>query len=255
MLSDVTISFSERQIKCHRLILCGHSLWFKTACEGHFKEAKEPIIHLHEDDPDALEAMLRTCYGLDPFTNLEKPALHEKLQKFIALYVVADKYQVPGCQSKAEAMISEAATHRWAELWDKNHLEDIVEQIYDATINSTDFLRKWVVDRMHLELRHFRESDSKRLTQLLEAVPELAAALVFAVHQYGENLQRNLRETIFPGPGRTTLFHNAARDGSLEFCQAFVDIGVDVDLRDQNGETPLHWAAWSGHPAVVRYLV
>ncbi|KAK1762028.1 hypothetical protein QBC33DRAFT_582006 [Phialemonium atrogriseum] len=47
---------------------------------------------------------------------------------------------------------------------------------------------------------------------------------------------------------RTSLVHVAARDK-----QAIIDI--DVDLKDQDGQTPLSWAARNGHEAVVKQLL
>jgi cytohesin len=49
--------------------------------------------------------------------------------------------------------------------------------------------------------------------------------------------------------------HYAAKDGDLAGVQAELDKGVDVNAKDDNGDTPLHEAADTGHEEVVELLI
>jgi len=47
----------------------------------------------------------------------------------------------------------------------------------------------------------------------------------------------------------------AAREGFLQSARFLLDHGADVNARGQRQMTPLHWAAFGGHPAMVELLV
>ena len=64
VFSDITITFSGRQVKCHRLIICSASEYFNALCgqNSPWKESNG-TIELKDDEPVAVEAMLRWIYG------------------------------------------------------------------------------------------------------------------------------------------------------------------------------------------------
>jgi hypothetical protein len=80
--SDLTILLSDRRVNTHRIVLCRKSEYFKTILTGHFKvclrsrylfvssrtdqmqESDAEEIELHEDDPQAIIALLRHIYDL-----------------------------------------------------------------------------------------------------------------------------------------------------------------------------------------------
>ena len=55
--------------------------------------------------------------------------------------------------------------------------------------------------------------------------------------------------------GKTSSIHTHVRDGDLAGVQAYLDAGVDINARDENGSTPLHWAALEGHKDIVELLI
>ncbi|KAL9533272.1 hypothetical protein SMMN14_02215 [Sphaerulina musiva] len=63
--SDVTIQFSGRTVHCHKLVLCTKSDYFKKLCGpgSHFAEGNTKVIELKEDNPDAVEYLLRYIYS------------------------------------------------------------------------------------------------------------------------------------------------------------------------------------------------
>ena len=46
----------------------------------------------------------------------------------------------------------------------------------------------------------------------------------------------------------------AASYGHLDICRLLIDKGAQVEAKDRNGWTPLHWAAHQGHVETVRLL-
>ncbi|XP_066500792.1 cyclin-dependent kinase 4 inhibitor C [Hoplias malabaricus] len=52
-----------------------------------------------------------------------------------------------------------------------------------------------------------------------------------------------------------TVAHDAAREGFTDMLYMLVKYGADVNLKDGDGNLPLHLAAREGHLGAVRYLV
>jgi len=80
------------------------------------------------------------------------------------------------------------------------------------------------------------------------AAVELLAALGFDVNAKGR--------TDIPSdqPWQTAL-HKAAEDGNLELARTLLRLGADPDIRDERfGSTPLGWARYNGHQALVDLL-
>ena len=48
---------------------------------------------------------------------------------------------------------------------------------------------------------------------------------------------------------------NACKSGSIELINQLIENGADVNTKDDNGWTPLHWAAFRGHEGVVKLLI
>lgn len=103
-LSDVIIKFHGREVKCHKIILCAASDYFKMLCgaESKFKEASQKTIELKDDeDPDAVEAMLAYIYSFE-YSERFKPKGSDPMFHFSVL-VTADKYLIPRLFGKALA--------------------------------------------------------------------------------------------------------------------------------------------------------
>ena len=49
--------------------------------------------------------------------------------------------------------------------------------------------------------------------------------------------------------------HRAAEENRVDIARALIARGDDVDARDENGRTPLYWAARKGSPVKVRLLI
>ena len=52
-----------------------------------------------------------------------------------------------------------------------------------------------------------------------------------------------------------TLLHAAVGTKNVDVVKAVLDGGVGVDVRDFNGQTALHWAAYEGSVPIVEFLI
>ena len=113
LLFDVTIKFGGRQIKCHRLILCSVSEYFNAISRpnSRWKEANSGTIELKDDDPDAVEAMLRYIYGFN-YPSIEKAMVKAADVTFhLNTYIIADKYMLQELRGLARgALLREIRT-------------------------------------------------------------------------------------------------------------------------------------------------
>lgn len=62
--SDITIKFSGREVPCHKMVICTQSEYFKKLCGkgSQFAESKQKVVELKDDDPDAVDAIIRQLY-------------------------------------------------------------------------------------------------------------------------------------------------------------------------------------------------
>ena len=100
--SDVTITFSGRQVKCHRLIICNASKYFNALCgqNSPWKESNG-TIDLKEDEPAGVEAMLRWIYGFR-YDQIETVLRRKSGIDFhMDVFVTAQKYTVKSLQQSA----------------------------------------------------------------------------------------------------------------------------------------------------------
>ncbi|KAI7496743.1 hypothetical protein KC367_g6453 [Hortaea werneckii] len=100
--SDVTVRFGSTERRCHKLVLCAKSDYFKDLLspEKRFAEAQQPTVELRYDDNAAVEAMLRWLYTFDyEKTNTVE---HKSTYEFhLSVVVVADKYLLDGLRDEA----------------------------------------------------------------------------------------------------------------------------------------------------------
>jgi len=159
--SDITVKCGERAWPAHKLVLCTQSDFFARACEGEFKvshfccqdvdhtyrhlpsqESQDNVISLHDDHPDAVQAMLRHFYtfdysdnssgdGDDPpkatDNNVSTPLFH------VRVYAVAEKYLLEHLRTHAASKFAAAAKYTWA----TPGFADAVAEAY-ATIHDHD---------------------------------------------------------------------------------------------------------------------
>ncbi|KAK5165474.1 uncharacterized protein LTR77_009003 [Saxophila tyrrhenica] len=91
-LSHFTVRCGTREWAAHKLVLCVQSEYFDCAIHGDFKESRENLIELHEDDPEIVSYMMQWLYANyyrisgRPRTSSLYPDIH------VRVYELADKY-------------------------------------------------------------------------------------------------------------------------------------------------------------------
>ena len=60
---------------------------------------------------------------------------------------------------------------------------------------------------------------------------------------------------VLVGCGPSVDIHQAAKDGNIEAVKQHLAAGTDVNVKDTNRWTPLHYAAWKGHKKIVVTLI
>jgi ankyrin repeat protein len=65
---------------------------------------------------------------------------------------------------------------------------------------------------------------------------------------------RNINVNVKDVNGWTPL-HYAAINGHIEIAGLLLQNGAEVNAKDKNGKTPLHWAAYRGHFDILHLLV
>jgi len=56
-------------------------------------------------------------------------------------------------------------------------------------------------------------------------------------------------------PVNPEALHRAAEAGNLKWAQSLIAGGFDVNAKDLNEWTPLHWAAHGGHTETAKLLI
>jgi len=68
-------------------------------------------------------------------------------------------------------------------------------------------------------------------------------------------LLTTIAAVVLVGCGPSTSIHNAGAIGDIEAVKQHIAAGMDMDTKDENGLTPLHYAVANGHKGVVDLLL
>jgi ankyrin repeat protein len=60
---------------------------------------------------------------------------------------------------------------------------------------------------------------------------------------------------VLVGCGPSMSIHDAATNGNIEVVKQHLASGTDVDVKDEEGATPLHYAASKGHKEIAKLLI
>ncbi|KAH8767330.1 hypothetical protein F5883DRAFT_418985 [Diaporthe sp. PMI_573] len=63
LFSDCVIKCGPKSWSLHRATLCSRSVWFEKTFTGLFTEGREAVVHIREQDPEAVELCLKYIYG------------------------------------------------------------------------------------------------------------------------------------------------------------------------------------------------
>ncbi|PWY80864.1 hypothetical protein BO94DRAFT_548160 [Aspergillus sclerotioniger CBS 115572] len=106
----MTIVTKDREFKAHKIILGSQSNHFSRMFQRPWKETKENLIDLHDDDPAIIEEMLRFMYGFSytPRSDTIPPLLFH-----VKAYRIGDKYEIPGLKDAAKRTFVKDVKRDW----------------------------------------------------------------------------------------------------------------------------------------------
>lgn len=119
---------------------------------------------LQEDDPDAVDGMLRHAYGLDASTAVKDPGPYF----YLRLFTVASKYDVPTLLKEAVRFVKAALASNSSASW----FPDVVYQIYEELPTHHGELRAVVSRICYADMSTLLKTQQFR--KLLMDVPALA---------------------------------------------------------------------------------
>jgi ankyrin repeat protein len=60
-------------------------------------------------------------------------------------------------------------------------------------------------------------------------------------------------DSLYDDYSKVSLLHMAVASGTTEMIQHLIERGIPINVRDKDGNTPLHFAALCGYDAGVEY--
>jgi len=176
--SDLTILCSGKEWKVHKFCLAAQSEFFRAAFRSDSSETKTGRMSLHEEDPRAVEAMIQYLYTLEYISTTT--GLLSQIILDVRVYVLADKYLVPGLREWAAQSFNDNAF----DLWFTPDFLAAVREVYRTTAaNKTNPLKQSIVKvamgYAGSLLRPF--GDSKGFVLVLEDIAELGKDLSIAL--------------------------------------------------------------------------
>jgi len=255
ILSDLTVRFSERAVKAHKVVLCAQSGWFRNAFEGNFEEASKSEIELLDDDADALDGVLRYCYGLDPMETVQTQGPVSELLSVVNIHALAEKYDILPLRTDMNERFKNLGEQHWESLWLSDDISQIIDAVFASNPSPSQGIRATAVELSYTKISNLRDKNPQMFYSILEETPNFAADLVIRMMEAQIQLEEQLKVLATTIPPHKTELHCCAERGETNRCRELLARGVSVDMRDENGETPLHFAVYFGHMECARLLV
>jgi len=129
--SDLTIKCGESVFKVHRNVICLQSKPLAAAVDGDFKvrylrkvptigqfndkvqESVTKVIELEEEEPPIVERMVQFMYNRDYSDADGSDATKDRLLINTKVYIIADKFDIPGLKLAAKEKYQEAKLIEW----------------------------------------------------------------------------------------------------------------------------------------------
>nr|OQO32303.1 hypothetical protein B0A51_00362 [Rachicladosporium sp. CCFEE 5018] len=214
--SDVVIKYDDCSVFAHKVVLCRASEYFSKMFDN-FLEASSSEVTPHDDDPDAVTAMLQHLYNIDYTTLTQQPSIASSILAELRIYATADKYNIKDLRNRAYTRIRDAL--RGEELREALISSEVYEPMRAAFTlrpsKSTDvpkLFRDFCVNKIR-ELRA-----SPRFAEVLTDVPELCLSLIL----HGDEDVDRLAVTVWRCPCCETAMAKATMADPrirLDYCE------------------------------------
>ncbi|XP_011860448.1 PREDICTED: ankyrin-2-like [Vollenhovia emeryi] len=112
-----------------------------------------------------------------------------------------------------------------------------------------------------LDLAHYRDHKGSHttlmiaLTKTQNEIEDLCLAIKdVKVKEVDDLINQGVNVNVIDQDGRTPL-HYAAKKHNEDIANALIKAGADINIKDQDGRTPLHWAAIERNEGVANALI
>jgi hypothetical protein len=178
--SDLSVRLRDgREIKVHKIVVCNANDWFKKACGpgSHFtlrpstfyvlarfrltetsQESTQDVIKLEEDDPDAIDTILRYIYKI-PVAPRHSSSDENPWRYWLDVYTTADKYLVPALSEHACKYFFDFARAERS----LNEIADIIETLH-TEMNHDNKIFKLAAELRKKHLRRLLQNKRYRET-------------------------------------------------------------------------------------------
>ncbi|GAB1739967.1 hypothetical protein NU219Hw_g4896t1 [Hortaea werneckii] len=165
--ADMTITCGDKIWRVHKVVVCSQVPFFAKAVTGRFKvrhlrkkhlvpllslhqEAVDSCIDLVDDDPSAVEVMLRWLYYGTFQVDESKPLSMSTILFLARSYTIADKYLLADLRTTVGQKLRAALMHRD---WDVEDLLALIEELFAGADGlssaAPELLRTWVISAAH----------------------------------------------------------------------------------------------------------
>ncbi|KAK2768599.1 hypothetical protein FQN54_000455 [Arachnomyces sp. PD_36] len=185
--SDLTIRVAGNEFYVHRVIVCSHSEYFSTKLlSKNLHECYKKFVELKDDDPSAIESMLRFMYGFDEGDDYKPRDEREEgggsgdgdgsrtldVVLHARVFGLAQKYGV----AKLKQLSKENFKKGLEERSDLKRFPEVVEEVYRSTHDNIRDLREEVV---RVSCSHLKElTGNEAFRDVLEESAGFAADIV-----------------------------------------------------------------------------
>ncbi|KAK3626407.1 hypothetical protein LTR56_019270 [Elasticomyces elasticus] len=220
--TDLEVRLGDRVWNVHKSIVCARSEFFVKACNGEFREGKEGIVELHDDEPDVIDKMFHYMYNneYDDADTETVPVLFN-----VRIVAAAEKYFVDHLALLAVSKLDYYVEDSWA----TRPFADGIEETYTTTADTDRQLRDAfleVVDRHADELfdkdstryPHFQAMAAKTVSFSMEVAARLAKA---------EGIRRSRVTYRCPGANCPMVFRSTMKEADTSVVRKCGKCGLD----------------------------